>query len=672
MISKYRASFATLCLSGLCFLLPFKGDGAIRNPRPTVTKEIPAGTSDKIDFITPLSKMPKKATESKLGLRLRRALGKKERSGRAAALQTLKAAKSVSKDNSEYVLAVVRPATSSDRACLINELTAQGASILRTGKTFLKIKIPLEKLESASELSQVGHIRALAPPREKAATGEGVGATSADSWHNYGFTGRGVKVAVVDSGYMHLSSLISAGELPADYIPVNFSSDADLDDTSAHGSACAEIIYDMAPDAELHLIKIDDVLDLTDVRDYCIAQGIDIVSCSLGWDVMNFHDGVAYDNWATSAEEHPVTIVNQMNDAGILCVFAAGNEQERQSFINWGSSGDELLLNDTGSNLNLLFDADGDTTFAAGSYISVFMTWNRWPLTDKDFDIYLYRNTGSEWNKVASSQEIQNGTEGSYPVEILEYTTTQTGEFGVLVQRYKNTDTPWILLRCYGDVIYPNYWRYNDQYTPAPGSISIPADASAAFSVGAINYSSYPGGPIDYYSSLGPNNRGYTGGTAVIKPDICAPAGVSSQSYNSEFNGTSAATPHVAGLAALVKGEYPYYTVDQLKDYIEENSFDIAPSGKDNSNGSGAAQLPTSLTVIESEALKTTALAQDSGSAILQLTGLPGEQYTVQARDSLTSGSWQSIGTVTIGDDGRATFTDTGASASSRFYKIVK
>ena len=672
MNSKYRANIASLCLFCLCFLLPFPGLGGIDNLRQKVIKKIPTGTSDKVDFKTPLSKTTKQTTKSKLGLRLRKALEKAEESGKGAALQRLKSIKTLSKDNSGDILAVVRPATDSNRASLIKGLTAQGASVVRTGKNFLKIAIPLEKLEAASELPQVEHIRALAPPRQKGITGEGVAATHADTWHSYGFTGEGVKIAVVDSGYMWLSSLISTGELPAGYIPVNLSSDSDLDDTSAHGSACAEIIYDIAPDAELHLIKIDDVLGLTDVRDYCVTQGIDIVSCSLGWDAISFHDGMAYDNWLCNIDEHPVTIVNQMNDAGILCVFAAGNEQEQQSFINWGNSGDVMLLNDTGSNLNILFDLDGDTIFSRGSYISVYMTWNRWPVTDKDFDLYLYRNTGSGWIIVASSQETQDGSSESYPVEIIDHITSRTGEFGVYVKRHGNTDTPWILVRCYGDVNYPNYWQYDDKINPSPGSISIPGDAPAAFTVGAITHSSYPGGPIDYYSSLGPNNRSYTGGTATTKPDICAPAGVSSESYGYEFYGTSAATPHVAGLAALVKGIHPYYTVEQLKSYIEANGFDITPSGKDNANGSGAAQLTTSLTVIESEALRTTAISQESGNAMLQLTGLPGEQYTVMARDSLTSGSWQSIGTATVGSDGTATFTDTGASGPSRFYKIVK
>ena len=57
------------------------------------------------------------------------------------------------------------------------------------------------------------------------------------------------------------------------------------------------------------------------------------------------------------------------------------------------------------------------------------------------------------------------------------------------------------------------------------------------------------------------------------------------------FNGTSAATPHVAGAAALVKQLYPAYTVAQLQNYIEGEALDMGAPGKDNLYGWGRLYL---------------------------------------------------------------------------------
>lgn len=159
---------------------------------------------------------------------------------------------------------------------------------------------------------------------------------------------------------------------------------------------------------------------------------------------------------------------------------------------------------------------------------------------------------------------------------------------------------------------------------------------------------------------------------AAVKPDLCAPSGITSAAYAGAFSGTSASTPHAAALAALVKSVYPYLTAEQLKAYLERYGNDIAPVGKDNASGAGAAQLPTLLAVIEGEALKATALTEAGGDAVLHFTGLPGELYTVMARESLTAGAWQSLGTAAVAADGTASFTDPAPLPPTRFYKFVK
>ena len=125
---------------------------------------------------------------------------------------------------------------------------------------------------------------------------------------------------------------------------------------------------------------------------------------------------------------------------------------------------------------------------------------------------------------------------------------------------------------------------YNlDRYAVAGSSLSIPADAEGSFTVAA---SSWRDDVLESYSSQGPTPDGR------IKPDIAAPADVSTTAYGSTgFGGTSAAAPHVAGAAALVMEKYPDATVDQAQELLEST----VDSRHAKSNRDGAGRLDVSM-----------------------------------------------------------------------------
>ena len=479
-------------------------------------------------------------------------------------------------------------------AQLESAIKAAGAAVVRSGPDTVKAGIAIDRLDAAAQLPAVSRIRSVLPPREKnVTTTEGVSTTLANAWHTAGFRGSGVKVAVVDIGFANLATLKAQDEIPAAATEVNYTASGMTSGSSSHGSACAEVVYDMAPQAQMYLIKVDDATDLITVKDYCIAQGIKVVSLSLGWDALNFHDGIAYENWFTTAANHPATAVDQATAADILWVSAAGNEQYQHTLIDWrddGTPDNWLDWNSSQGNLNILWYG-GSTTIPADTYIDIYLIWNQWPITSQDFDLRLFRNTGSGWTPVAASEDTQDGDATSYPYEEIFYRTTVAAQYAVGVLKIGATASPSFILRYYG--VEPEYFGYGNYSTPAQGSICIPGDTASAFTVGAIDHASYTTGPIEWFSSLGPNNRAFTGGSAVIKPDICGPDFITTVSYGSEdFGGTSAATPHIAGLAALVKGAYPDFTQSQIKQYIETHVYDLGTAGKDNTYGSGVPRLP--------------------------------------------------------------------------------
>lgn len=100
----------------------------------------------------------------------------------------------------------------------------------------------------------------------------------------------------------------------------------------------------------------------------------------------------------------------------------------------------------------------------------------------------------------------------------------------------------------------------------AEQTIGSPASAEAALAVGAVNKT----GEVDSYSSRGPRLEDYG-----VKPEITAPGTdiVAARSSFSEgapepyvsFTGTSMATPHVAGAAAILTQAHPDWTAEQRK-----------------------------------------------------------------------------------------------------------
>ncbi|MFF8428406.1 S8 family serine peptidase [Streptomyces sp. NPDC016566] len=149
--------------------------------------------------------------------------------------------------------------------------------------------------------------------------------------------------------------------------------------------------------------------------------------------------------------------------------------------------------------------------------------------------------------------------------------------------------------------------------TGAPSSIGSPGAADAALTVGAVDSADQAA----YFTSAGPRY-----GDNALKPDISAP-GVDilaarsqlvpgSGSYTS-MSGTSMATPHVAGVAALLAQEHPDWTGAQLKDALMSSSRQLDASAYQ--LGAGRVSVP--------DAVKARVTA--TGSADLGFYGWPYE-----------------------------------------------
>lgn len=475
-------------------------------------------------------------------------------------------------DNNEVVMTLVLDNENPDP--LIAELEAEGVIVQGSFGNKINIAIPVSLIEEQIEaenpdliverISNLEHVIRLELPykatiKQSMILGQGVNVTEASAWQAEGFTGQGVKVGILDLGFGGYQDLLGR-ELPAEVTVQVFGDDSNFD-SEVHGTACAEIVHEMAPEAELYLAYYDgtEVAEALAVE-WLVSQGVDIISNSTGSNGLTPMDGTGFE----------AEMVNGVYDAGIFWVNAAGNEA-------------------TSHYRGQFTDTDGDTIheyfpevtilpfipYGPGYETQIILSWDDWHNVDQDYELSLLDEDG---NLVAKSEDPQDGQLGQMPVEGFVYEFEDDEIYLLSIENYDGLargDATFDLF-IYGGEMHPDY-------LVAERSLSSPSDARGAFAVGAVNWAD---DVLESYSSQGPTADGR------IKPDLSAPSVVDSASYAPEaFDGTSAAAPHVAGAAALVMQAFPDFTPAELADFLQGRAIDLGPRGPDNGFGEGRLTL---------------------------------------------------------------------------------
>lgn len=138
-------------------------------------------------------------------------------------------------------------------------------------------------------------------------------------------TGRGVKIGILDTGVADRLAILRGAIRTHHTVADNgrLVRNWQGDDVLGHGTACAWVLKNLVPDAELHQVRIfgrslrEPGEKLLAGLDFAIDQGWDIINVSLG--TAGFRDEL-FDLAARAA------------DRGIVIVAAAHNEAGRRSF----------------------------------------------------------------------------------------------------------------------------------------------------------------------------------------------------------------------------------------------------------------------------------------------------------------------------------------------------
>ncbi len=131
--------------------------------------------------------------------------------------------------------------------------------VVSSSQRFVKVRLPLNSAaltlaERILRFSWISYVRPPAVPQALELS-EGVELTGAMEFQRSGLRGRGAKIAVIDLGFAGLSTAQARGELPATIHKLDYTGTG-LESGSNHGTAVAEIVFDMAPEAEFYVMKI--------------------------------------------------------------------------------------------------------------------------------------------------------------------------------------------------------------------------------------------------------------------------------------------------------------------------------------------------------------------------------------------------------------------------------
>lgn len=400
------------------------------------------------------------------------------------------------------------------------------------------------------------------PFQAVAVSGQGVTITGAADMQALGKNAAGIKVGVIDLGFGSLSTAQASGDLPptgpdltiTDYTGTGTGG-------TSHGTNVAEIVHQMAPGASLYLAKISTEVQLNQALSDMAAAGVKVINHSVAWYGAAFYDGTG-----------PICdIANSADTQGVQWVNAMGNSRLKH-YLGMFTDSDADLRHEfsAGQNYNTI-------NLTAGSAVSLILNWSAYPTTTVDYDLYLYDgNPDSGGIVVASSLNRQSGKGPSYfpyPYETIDYTPTTSGTYYIVVKKASSSQ-PNLALTLFStgpDLVTKT----------TASSILQPADCAKVIGVGAVNYSN---DNAESFSSEGPTTDGRA------KPEIAAPDGVQT-SLASAFWGTSAASPHATGAAALLLADNPAMTPAQLRAALPAAVKDVNTAGFDYRTGYGRISL---------------------------------------------------------------------------------
>ncbi len=410
----------------------------------------------------------------------------------------------------------------------------------------LQLRLPIDQLEDLAQLPGVARIEAPILASPKGTVTQGLDDIFENNdWHSHGVTGSGVHVGILDVGFTGYQDLLGE-ELPNQ---VGTTPNA-LSDLTSHGTAVAEIVHDLAPDAELSLYSFSTELEFYDRLDAIAEDGVDVVNASIGFDNVWHADGTS---------PFTVAVDDLVDSQSITWVAAAGNEVGRYAI-------GEL----SGADADGYATVGGMPSIAVANYaggVDVSLRWSEdFGASGVDLDLVLADSTGAI---CGLGEEIQDGDDYPY-----EWAFCDAGGSEIYAFVFVASGDPTGMTA----FLYAPDQIADSQAVALGQTLTLPGDTRRGISVAAYDVGTTD---ISWFSSQGPTDDGRD------KPDIAAPSNIDTVSYPG-FEGTSAAAPHAAGVAALIIDARGYASPSTVRSTMMDQAEDMGEAGWDPAFGAGA------------------------------------------------------------------------------------
>jgi Concanavalin A-like lectin/glucanases superfamily/Subtilase family len=472
---------------------------------------------------------------------------------------------------------------------LLQHIKTLGGRVLNSFPQYQSIRaaVPLAAVEDLAARAEVRFIQPAVRVLRNTVVSQGDYAHQADTARaTFGVNGSGVKIGVVSDSVDYLTNSPVNGLVTV--LPGQSGIPA-----SGEGTAMLEIIHDLAPGAQLFFATGDGSASV-------MASNILQLRFDYGCDIIV--DDLAYYDESPFQDDIIAQAVNAATADGALYFSSAGNSGNLDSgtsgtwegdFVNGGAAGPPV--NGRGGFIHSFGAANYDLlTRSSSAGADTVLIWSD-PLgaSTNDYDLFTLDFSGT--TIVSSSVNIQDGSQDPYE----HVPSAFTGYRFVVVlasgtNRFLHLDT-----------------QRGQLAVATDGSVRGHNAAASGLSVAAVNVANaiYPnpftGGssdPVETFSSDGPRRMFYnpsgvpftpgnfssTGGVVYQKPDFAAADNVSTAVTGfSLFPGTSAAAPHAAAIAALLKSYRPNLTAAQARTILTGTALDIMAPGADRDSGAG-------------------------------------------------------------------------------------
>ena len=435
------------------------------------------------------------------------------------------------------------------------QLEALGVNIEIVNEDYgiIQAWVPFEKIE---EVAALPFVKRVTPPHYAttmagAVTTEGDAILRAVDVRGLGFDGTGIRVGVISDGVDNMAASQATNDLPATVTVQTHAGSGD------EGTAMLEIVHDLAPGAELAFCSGMTGLQMLDcVDDLANVFGADIIVDDLGFFSMPFF------------EDGPIAnAVAVVVASGVFYTSSAGNQAQEHYQGDYVDSGDGNQSHQISAANNIFEITDTST---------VILQWsNQGGLAGDDYDICLDTENAAT---CALSNSVQDGDDLPYEARVL---ACGVGTCNVQVRLVNGNAQTLELFVLDGALV-----NADDRVTA--DSIFGHAAVQDVFAAAAINAGDPGNDTIASYSSRGPATIRFPATVVRQKPDVTAIDGVSitgAGGFSNPFFGTSAAAPHVAGVAALLMSMGA--SANGAAVAIKQSAVDLGAAGTDTTYGEG-------------------------------------------------------------------------------------